>query len=182
MNLTFPVRSNLKGGSLVQFSLAKEQDVERLKALYRVIVGEGNSYPHDQVPDHDEFMDYWFRGKRTVVAYVPDRELATEMAGAFYLKPNWPGRAGHVANAGFIVAPEWRNKGLGRLLGTTMLHYAKQLGYRSVIFNLVFSENLIARKSWKQLGFHQIGVIPGAIRKNDGTYQDALIMFRSLES
>jgi hypothetical protein len=67
-----------------------------------------------------------------------------------------------VANAGFIVAPEWRNKGLGRLLGTTMLHCAKQLGYRSVIFNLVFSENLIARKSWEQLGFRQLGVISGA--------------------
>jgi L-amino acid N-acyltransferase YncA len=63
-----------------------------------------------------------------------------------------------------------------------MLNYAKQLGYRSVIFNLVFSKNLIARKSWEQLGFRQLGVIPGAIRKNDGAYQDAIIMFRSLES
>ena len=74
----FPVQSNLKDGSLVQFSLAKEQDVEPLRALYRVIVEEGNSYPHDQVPDHDEFMDYWFRGKRTIVAYVPDRERAAD--------------------------------------------------------------------------------------------------------
>ncbi len=63
-----------------------------------------------------------------------------------------------------------------------MLHDAKQLGYRSVIFNLVFSENLIARKFWEQLGFRQLGVIPGAIRKNNGGFQDAIIMFRSLES
>ena len=28
----------------------------------------------------------------------------------------------------------------------------------------------------------QLGVIPGAVRKNGGTYQDAIIMFRSLES
>jgi L-amino acid N-acyltransferase YncA len=102
------------------------------------------------------------------------------MAGAFYLKPNWPGRSRHVANAGFIVAPEWRRTGLGRLLGTTMLSEAKQSGYRSVIFNLVFSENRIARRLWEQLGFRQLGVIPGAVRKNDGTYQDAIIMFRSL--
>jgi len=178
----FPIQSNLKDGSLVQFSLAKEEDVEPLRALYRVIVEEGNSYPHDQVPDHDEFMDYWFRGKKTVVAYVPDRERATEIAGAFYLKPNWPGRAGHVANAGFIVAPKWRNQGLGRLLGETMLDYAKRLRYRSVIFNLVFSENFGARRLWEQLGFRQLGMIPGAVRKNDGTYQDAIIMFRSLEN
>ncbi len=38
-------------------------------------------------------MDYWFRGKSTVAAYVPDRARATGMVGAFYLKPNWPVRA-----------------------------------------------------------------------------------------
>jgi len=162
--------------------LAEEQDIEPLKTLYRMIVEEGNSYPHDRLPEHNEFMDYWFHGKRTVVAYVPDRKRATEMAGAFYLKPNWPGRAGHVANAGFIVGPEWRNKGLGRLLGETMLSYAKQLRYRSVIFNLVFSENLGARRLWEHLRFQQLGVIPRAVRKDDGTYHDAIIMFRSLES
>ncbi|UVT15040.1 MAG: GNAT family N-acetyltransferase [Nitrospira sp.] len=178
----FPVHSTLRDGSTVQLSLADERDVEPLKTLYRKIVEEGNSYPHDRFPIHDEFMDYWFRGKKTVVAYVPDRKQVPEMAGAFYLKSNWPGRAGHVANAGFVVAPEWRNKGLGLLLGETMLSYARQLRYRSVIFNLVFSENLDARRLWEQLGFRHLGVIPGAVRKNDDTYQDAIIMFRTLET
>ena len=83
----------------------------------------------------DDFMDYWFRGKSTVVAYVLDRPRDMGMIGACYLKPNWPGRARHVVNTGFIVAPDWRNKGLGWPLGDTMLAYAKHLGYRSVIFN-----------------------------------------------
>ena len=73
-----------------------------------------------------------------------------------------------MANAGFIVAPEWRKKGLGWLLGATMLEYARQLGYRSVIFNLVFSENVWARRLWERLGFKELGVLPGAVRKNDG--------------
>ena len=125
-------------------------------------------------------MDYWFRGKSTVAAYVPGRAGALTMAGAFYLKANWPGRAKQVANAGFIVAPDWRNQGLGWLLGATMLAYARQLGFRSVIFNLVFSENVMARRLWHKLGFQVLGVIPGAVRKDDGAYQDTLIMFRSL--
>ncbi|SLM48143.1 Acetyltransferase [Nitrospira japonica] len=180
MALTFPSDARLKDASPVQLVLAGEHDVEPLRSLYRVIVEEGNSYPHDRFPDHDEFMDYWFRGKTTVAAYGPDRDQAHHMAGAFYLKPNWPGRAGHVANAGFIVAPAWRGTGLGWLLGTTMLDYARQLGYRSVIFNLVFSENLRARRLWERLGFSQLGMVPGAVRKNDGSYQDAIVMFRSL--
>lgn len=180
MSLTFPVDAKLKDGSPVQLVLADNQDIEPLWSLYRVIVEEGNSYPHDRFPDQDDFMDYWFRGKSTVAAYVPDRAHAAGMVGAFYLKPNWPGRARHVANAGFIVAPAWRNKGLGWLLGETMLAHAKQLGYRGVIFNLVFSENVVARRLWDKLGFKELGVIPGAVRKNDGAYQDAMIMFRSL--
>jgi len=180
MSLFFPVDAKLKDGSPVQLVQADERDVETLRRLYQVIVDEGNSYPHDLFPDQDDFMDYWFRGKSIVAAYVPDHDNAAGMAGAFYLKSNWPGRARHVANAGFIVAPDWRSKGLGWLLGTTMLAYAKQLGYRSVIFNLVFSENVVARRLWEKLGFRALGTIPDAVRKNDGAYQDAVIMFRSL--
>ena len=93
MSLTFPVDAKLKDGSPVQLVLADKQDIEPLRSLYRVIVEEGTSYPHDRFPDEDAFMDYWFRGKSTVAAYVPDRAGAAGMAGAFYLKPNWPGRA-----------------------------------------------------------------------------------------
>ncbi len=180
MAMIFLREGALRDHTPIQLSLADERDIEPLKALYRLIVAEGTSYPHDRLPDHDAFMDYWFHGKRTVVAYAPDRERATALAGAFYLKPNWPGRAGHVANAGFIVGPAWRNNGLGRLLGRTMLEYASDLGYRAVIFNLVFSENVVARRLWEQLGFSPIGTVPAAVRKDDGNYQDAVIMYRSL--
>jgi GNAT superfamily N-acetyltransferase len=114
MSLTFPFDAKLKDGSPVQLVLADNQDIEPLRSLYRMIVEEGTSYPHDRFPDQDDFMDYWFRGKSTVAAYVPDRAGASGMAGAFYLKPNWPGRARQVANAGFIVVPDWRNKGIAR--------------------------------------------------------------------
>jgi L-amino acid N-acyltransferase YncA len=178
--MRFPVDGRLKDGSPIRLVLADQRDIEPLKRLYRTIVDEGTSYPHDRMPDHEEFLDYWFTGKSTVAAYGREGARAEELAGAFYLKPNWPGRARQVANAGFIVAPAWRNRGLGWLLGATMLDYARSLGYRSVIFNLVFSENKQARHLWTKLGFSEIGVIPGAVRKNDGLYQDAIVMFKSL--
>ena len=178
--MQFPLDAKLKDGSGIQFVLANDRDIEPLRRLYRVIVEEGTSYPHDQFPSDEEFLDYWVRGKSTVVVYLADRVHDERMLGAFYLKPNWPGRARHVANAGFIVAPEWRGKGLGRLLGVTMLRYARDLGYRSVLFNLVFSENVTARQLWQKLGFQELGIIPGAVLKNDGTFQDAIIMWRSL--
>lgn len=178
--MKFPIEARLKDCSPIELLLADQNDIEPLHRLYEIIVNEGTSYPHDRSLGHEEFLDYWFRGKSTVVAYTRDPGRPAELIGAFYLKPNWPGRARQVANAGFIVAPQWRNKELGWLLGATMLEYAKELGYRSVIFNLVFSENAEARHVWKKLGFSELAVLPGVVRKNDGTYQDAIIMFRSL--
>ncbi len=178
--MKFPVDAALKDGTKVALVLADRQDVEPLRRLFEVIVEEGTSYPHDRLPDGDDFMEYWFQGKSTVVAYLQDSPRGMDLLGAFYLKPNWPGRARHVANAGFMVAPAWRNQGLGWLLGAVMLQYARELGYRSVLFNLVFSENPAARHLWKKLGFSELAVIPGSVRQNDGTYQDAIIMWQSL--
>jgi len=178
--MQFPVEAKLKDGTPIELVLAGTRDLPLLAELYDRIVAEGTSYPHERSLREEEFRDYWVKGKSTVVAYERPRKAEPQILGAFYLKANWPGRARHVANAGFIAAPEWRNRGLGWLLGAVMLDYAKDLGYRAVLFNLVFSENQIARHLWERLGFHVLGTIPAAVRKNDATYQDALIMFRSL--
>ena len=45
---------------------------------------------------------------------------------------------------------------------------------------LVFSGNVVACRLWSKLGFKELGVIPGVVRKNDGAYQGAMSMFRSL--
>jgi hypothetical protein len=81
LSLTFPVDAKLKDGSSVQLVLADNQDIEPLRSLYRVIVEEGTSYPHDRFPDQDAFMEYWFRGKSTVAAYVPDLLMQQAWSG-----------------------------------------------------------------------------------------------------
>lgn len=180
--MTISEKAVLTDGRGVLLRPVAPSDLLSLRALYELIVQEGTSYPHDRSLNEDEFMDYWIREKVTIVA-APENEHEEKrpaIAGAFYLKPNWPGRAGHVANAGFIVAPSWRRCGLGRILGMTMLTCARQLGYRSVIFNLVFADNQPARSLWRELGFGELARLPGAVRTQDGRYRDALIMWRSL--
>ncbi|WP_442430555.1 GNAT family N-acetyltransferase [Nitrospira sp. T9] len=180
MPIRFPMDTQLKDGSAVRLALAEPKDIESLRHLYNVIVVEGTSFPHEQMPSDEEFQAFWFGGCGTVMAFAPTGTGSLELAGAYYVKANWPGRANHIANAGFIVAPEWRGKGLARLLGETMLDHARGVGFRSVIFNLVFSENHVAYRLWTQLGFRALATLPQAVRKDDGTYQDARIMFRSL--
>ena len=178
--MKFPIDARLKDCSLVRLSLADHSHVEPLRRLFGVIVDEGSSYPHECLPNDEDFCAYWFQGSSTVVTHAGGAHVEDVIVGAFYLRPNWPGRARQVANAGFIVAPEWRNRGLGWLLGATMLQYAKESGYRHVLFNLVFVENAAARHLWRKLGFSELAILPRTVRKNDGGYQDSIIMFRSL--
>jgi mutator protein MutT len=181
--LSFPMDAVLNDGTPIELRPVTRPDFPALRALYEIIVKEGSSYPHDRPLAEDEFLDYWITGKFTVVARPKTcyKEVDDHgVAGAFYLKPNWPGRAGHVANAGFIVGPAWRRRGLGRLLGTTMLDCARAQGYRSVIFNLVFAENHAARSLWRRLGFQEAARLPSVVRKPDGSFQDALVMFQTL--
>jgi len=180
MPIKFPIETQLKDRSAVRLALAAPEDVEPLRRLYEVIVDEGTSFPHEQMPSNEDFQAYWFGGCGTVLASVQTKTGPWALAGAYYLKANWPGRASHIANAGFMVAPEWRRKGLGRLLGETMLEHARALAFRGVIFNLVFAENHASRRLWEQLDFRVLGTLPQAVRRSDGSYQDALVMFRSL--
>ena len=112
--------------------------------------------------------------------YICKSQEGVVIAG-FFLKSNFPGRAKHIANAGYMVRQAARGKGLGRLLCEASLTLAKQHGFQAIQFNVVFSENLPAVALYKRLGFGIIGTIPKAIRNPDGNYQDGYIMYRSLE-
>lgn len=70
--MKFPIDARLRDGVPIQLLLADQHDVEPLEQLYRVIVKEGTSYPHDRFPDDEDFLDYWFKGKSTVTAYLSD--------------------------------------------------------------------------------------------------------------
>lgn len=178
--MRFPLSAKLKDGSNIYLDFIYNNDINALYEIFKVIVEEGASYPHTTPPLPKEFRDQWLRRATGIGAYVEGEKTDRTLIGAFYLKPNWVGRARHVANAGFVVIPSWRNKGVGWLLGATMLAYAKELGYRAVIFNLVLTGNRPALRLWGKLGFLKIGLIPQAVCLAPGKYQDAVIMFRSL--
>jgi len=157
---------------------------ETVRAMLNELVVEGLSYPQVEPLTVDGFAAYWQKGEAFVVrtgdSNLPENVTANQIVGAFYLKPNFPGRCSHIANAGFIVAPEMRGQGLGRWMGETMLHLARDRGYRAVMYNLVFETNVASLKLWESLGFQEIGRIPAGVCLPDGRYVDAVMMLRSL--
>lgn len=119
------------------------------------------------------------------VSGLPDLsslDYATEVAGFYYIKPNYPGRSSHLCNAGFVVPPAGRGLGLGGVLGRSFLHFGPAAGYKGSVFNLVYVNNMASVKIWQRLGFTIVGRLPmaGALKTQDGREEltDAYIIFK----
>jgi GNAT superfamily N-acetyltransferase len=148
------------------------QDHDELFAAYGAIVDSGGGFPHDPPVSREQFDDYWIAHTSAVWLVRVDGQLA----GAYYIKPNFVGRAAHISNAGYFVVEAHRRRGFGRLLVEHSLREARRLGFDAMQFNLVFASNP-ARRMYHQLGFREVGRIPSAV---DG--EDAVVCWRSLNA
>ena len=145
-------------------------DRDELFAAFEHIVNHSEGFPLAPPLTTAAFDDYWFGPTSAVWVVRVDGVLA----GGYYVKPNFVGRAAHIANAGYFVVAAYRGTGVGRALVEHSLREARRLGFDAMQFNLVFASNP-ARRMYRELGFHEIGVIPDAV---DG--EDAVIYWRSL--
>jgi GNAT superfamily N-acetyltransferase len=157
-------------GAGLRIGAYQPRDEEELFAAYTAVVDEGGAFPRRAPATRDMFRAAWLDGASIVhVARIDDR-----FAGSYYLKPNFPGAAAHIANAGYVVPTELRGRGIGRALAEHSLLEARRLGFDAMMFNLVFERNP-SRRLWDSLGFIELGRIPDAV---DG--QAAIIYWRSL--
>jgi GNAT superfamily N-acetyltransferase len=147
------------------------QDHHALFRAFSLIVNAKEGFPQQPPMSRDDFHDYWIAHSSAV--YVVG--AADEIVGAYYLKPNFVGRASHIANAGYFVLPLSRGRGLGRALVEHSITEARRLGFDAMQFNLVFESNP-ARAMYRALGFQEIGRVPAAVEG-----EDAVIYWRSLE-
>jgi GNAT superfamily N-acetyltransferase len=147
---------------------AEPDDRDELFALFARIVEDGGAFPTAPPATREDFERAWW--DKTVVFVAGEDRLA----GSYYLAPNYGGRAAHVANAGYMVHPDFRGRGIGRLLVEHSIAQAPRFGFDALMFNLVFESNP-ARRLYERLGFEAVGRVPEAV---DG--EDAIVYWRSL--
>ncbi len=155
----------------VDIRAATVDDHDELFVAFSKIVGAGEGFPQAAPITREEFNDYWVDHSSSVSV----ARFGTYLIGAYYIKPNFVGRAAHIANAGYFVLASYRGTGVGRAMVEHSLLEARRLGYDAMLFNLVFESNP-AREMYERLGFHEVGRIPKAVEG-----EDALIYWRSLE-
>jgi GNAT superfamily N-acetyltransferase len=145
-------------------------DRDEFFTAFEHIVNDSEGFPLAPPLTRAAFDDYWF-GHASTVWIV---RLNGVLAGGYYVKANFIGRAAHIANAGYFLLAAHRGGGLGRRMVEHSLDEARRLGFDAMQFNLVFASNP-ARRMYRELGFQEIGVIPAAVEG-----EDAVIYWRSL--
>lgn len=148
-----------------------------LYEIFKNVVDSGSEFPYE-CNSLKEFHRQFFSPEGKI--YVCHTSSG-EVVGGFYIKANFPGRSKHIANAAYMIKDAYRGKGIGTLLIKASLSFARDLGFRALQFNMVFSQNLNAIHIYKKLGFSIIATVPTAIRNSDGSYQDGYVMYRKLD-
>ncbi len=142
----------------------RPDDETALFAMFRSVVAAGEGYPQDPaVPlDDEEIRAYWIGSWPAVVVATTTAPGPGRIVGSYFLKPNGVGRAAHVANAGYLVAADARDQGIGTLLVEHSMARALDLGFDALQFNFVFESNP-ARRLYERMGFEVVGRVPDVI-------------------
>jgi L-amino acid N-acyltransferase YncA len=154
-----------------------QEDEEGLYEIFQEVVDSGNQFPYE-CNSVREFYQQFF-GPKSQIYVVHSSE--GEIVGGFYIKPNFPGRSDHIANAAYMVRNTHRGQGIGTFLVKASLEIAKNLGFLAMQFNMVLAQNLVALKLYQKFGFNIIGTIPHAVRNSDGSYQPGYVMHHQLD-
>lgn len=155
---------------------ARPEDWPAIWAIFRLVVSTGETYAY--APDTTEEAAWVSWTESPATAYVAVK--GDYVLGTYTLKPNQPGLGSHVANAGFMVAPEQSGRGIGRAMGEHALAEARRAGYTAMQFNFVVSTNTPAVSLWQSLGFAVVGTVPQAFRHKSLGLVDIYIMHRFL--
>jgi L-amino acid N-acyltransferase YncA len=170
------LRNEDAGLSEIAIRPAGPDDFAAIWPIFRAVVAAGDTYAYDPATTPDEARRIWMESPaRPFVA-----ELDGRVAGTYVLKSNQPGLGSHVANAGYMVGPSFRGRGVANAMCLHSLEVARALGFRAMQFNFVVSTNASAVALWERCGFTTAGRIPKAFRHATLGEVDALIMHRFL--
>lgn len=162
----------------LEFALAEPGDWPSIWRVFSAVVSTGDTYPYPPDMAEDEARRVWIRNGDREATFVA--RLGGEVVGSAYVRSNGVGLADHVANAGWMVAPEHQGKGIGRPFAEYVIEHARDMGYTAMQFNSVVASNTPAVSLWESLGFEIVGTVPDAFRHMRDGLTPVHVMYRAL--
>jgi len=148
-------------------------------AIWRILeptFRAGETYPVPRDISRADALAYWHTpGHAVFVA-----EDAGTIVGTYYLRANNRGGGAHVANCGYVVAPDAFGRGVAQAMCSHSLGEAKSRGFSAMQFNFVIASNERAVRLWQRMGFAIAGHLPGAFQHPRLGLVDAYVMLRNL--
>lgn len=155
---------------------ATASDWIRIWPLFATVIAGGDTYTVPPEVSEDEGQAYWM-GKALAVFIAEEGE---RVVGTYSLRINLPGLGSHVANAGYMVAPDHFGRGIGSLMCEHSIREARARGFEAMQFNAVVSTNQRAVALWLRHGFAIIGTVPKGYKHRRLGPVDLYIMHRFL--
>jgi ribosomal protein S18 acetylase RimI-like enzyme len=153
----------------------------QLWPIFKAVIADGDTYSYPPDLDQATACAMWTSAPaRCFVARRVDESGKDVVVGGYTLRPNQPGLGNHVANAGYMVAPNARGQGIASRLCEHSLEQARHTGFTAMQFNFVVSSNAAAVRLWQRHGFVIVGQIPGAFRHVTLGPTDVYVMHRHL--
>jgi ribosomal protein S18 acetylase RimI-like enzyme len=155
---------------------ATDADRDAILDIVAPVLAAGETYAIDRDLERDGVAAYWFMPAHEVFV----AEIDGHVIGTYYLMANQRGGGAHVANCGYMTAPEARGRGVARAMCIHSLDRARERGFRAMQFNHVVSTNIGAVALWQKLGFEIVGTLPKAFHHPAHGYVDSFVMYQAL--
>jgi ribosomal protein S18 acetylase RimI-like enzyme len=156
---------------------AAADDDDAIWCVLEPIIRAGETYLLPRDMSKEGALAYW-RSPGHAVFVVADN--AGAIVGTYYLRANQQGGGAHVANCGYMTAPDAQGRGVAAAMCEHSLGEARRRGFRAMQFNFVVSSNERAVRLWQRLGFAIVGRVPQAFAHPRLGLVDALVMHRAL--
>jgi len=169
-----PKVEKLKNGTSAIFRFFSRDDLDDIWNIFNKVVQEGKYIPViNPVTSRFEKENWYFRQKEedniVVVA-----EIDKHVVGQCMIEHIGWDAAYHVGELGIIIAPEYRNIGIGQILIQESLIAAQDKPFEKIILSC-FHTNLRALNLYKKLGFQEVGYRDQQFKLN-GTFYDEVLM------
>lgn len=155
---------------------ARSDDHDAIWAILEPVIRAGDTYPLPRDLGREDALAYWLADEHDVFV----AEEGDAVLGTYYLRANQRGGGAHVANCGYMTAPETRGRGVASAMCGHSLERARQRGFKAMQFNFVVSSNERAVRLWQRNGFQIVGTLPKVFRHPERGYTDAYVMYREL--
>ncbi|WP_035101503.1 N-acetyltransferase [Devosia sp. LC5] len=159
----------------MQIRPAAEADTAQILAIVAPVLAAGETYATARDLDDAAVLAYWLSPSHEV--FVAEENGV--ILGTYYLMANRQGGGSHVANAGYMTAPDAQGRGVARAMCQHSLNRAAERGFRAMQFNNVISSNTRAVALWQSFGFDIVGTLPKAFNHPVHGYVDAYVMFKT---